>query len=148
MGRVGHGGRGAYVMTPELARAVRAESEATICHWWGVCKATAGKWRRRLGVGQFNGGTRHLWSLWKPVKLPDKTVAFSPGALRTRRLALGLFQRQVATAMGWNTTSAYDQMESGRRRRAAATPEAINVSIASKAWKVPAPSTRLCSRSG
>jgi hypothetical protein len=77
-GRVGHGGRGAYVMTPELARAVRSESEAAICHWWGVCTATAQKWRRRLGVGRMNGGTRHLWSLRKPAKLPDRAVAFSP----------------------------------------------------------------------
>ena len=72
MGRVGRGGRGAYVMTPELARAVRSESEAAVCHWWGVCTATVGLWRRRLGVGQFNGGTRHLWSLWKASELPKR----------------------------------------------------------------------------
>jgi hypothetical protein len=38
--------------------------------------------RLSVGMGRMNGGTRHLWSLWKPAKLPDRTVAFSPKALR------------------------------------------------------------------
>jgi hypothetical protein len=97
---------------------VRNESEAAICYWWGVCTATAQKWRRRLGVGRMNGGTRHLWSLWKPAKLPDRAVEFSPKALRKRRLACGLTLRQVALAMGWNSLNTYGQMESGSRTRA------------------------------
>ena len=118
MGRVGHGGRGAYVMTLELARAVRCESEAAICYWWGVGTATVTAWRRRLGVGRMNGGTRHLYSLWKPSKLPNPAVAFNRQALREHRLALGMTQRDVASAMGWGSRNTYGQLESGRRRRA------------------------------
>jgi DNA-binding Xre family transcriptional regulator len=118
LGRVGHGGRGAYVVTPTLVRAVRAESVAAICHWLGVGTTTVGHWRRALGVDQLNDGTRALYSLWKRSKLPDAAVAFSPAALRRTRLRRGLTQRQVATRMGWRSISAYEQMESGRRRRA------------------------------
>jgi DNA-binding Xre family transcriptional regulator len=117
MGRVGHGGRGAYIITDALARAVRAESAAAISHWLGVSIGTVSKWRRALGVPPFNEGTRRLYSLWKPAKLPDEAVPFSPAALRGMRLARGWTQRQTAERMGWTSVNSYGQMESGRRRR-------------------------------
>jgi DNA-binding XRE family transcriptional regulator len=116
--RVGHGGRGAYAVTPELARAVRSESSAAVAHWWGASSVTVSLWRRALGVEQFNEGTRRLWSLWKEPKLPDTCVTFSKAALRQHRLAGGMTQRQVARAVGWNSVHTYGQMESGGRWRA------------------------------
>jgi DNA-binding Xre family transcriptional regulator len=117
LGRVGHGGKGAYVVTPELARAIRSESAAAICHWLGVGTSTVSKWRRALGVPPFNDGTRKLYSMWKPAKLPDDSVRFSPAALRRLRLARGWTQLETAQRMGWTGVNAYGQMESGRRRR-------------------------------
>lgn len=119
MGRIGHGGKGAYIVTPELAHAVRTESEAAICYWWGVGITTVSKWRRALKVDQFNDGTRRLYSLWKKAKLPDRTVRFRPAALRQARRRCGLTGREVAARMGWTSINSYGQMESGRRRRAA-----------------------------
>jgi DNA-binding XRE family transcriptional regulator len=118
LGRAGHGGKGAYIVTPELARALRVESAAAIRYWWGVGSNTVTHWRRRLGVEQFNEGTLKLYSQWKETKLPDQAIAFSPAALRRFRLRRGLTQRQVATQMGWTSINSYGQMESGRRRRA------------------------------
>jgi len=114
--RVGHGGMGAYPMTDELARAVRSESEAAICHWWGVGSTTVAKWRRKLNVPQFNDGTRRLYSLWKEPKLPSQSLTISKPALRKFRLARGLSQQQVARAMGWNSINSYGQLESGKRQ--------------------------------
>jgi DNA-binding XRE family transcriptional regulator len=116
--RVGHGGKGAYAVTPELARAVRSESSAALMHWWGVGIVTVTHWRKALGVEQFNEGTRRLWSLWKERKLPDHCVTFSKATLREKRLAKGMTQRQVAAAMGWTSHNTYGQMESGGRWRA------------------------------
>jgi DNA-binding XRE family transcriptional regulator len=117
-GRAGHGGKGAYIVTPELAEAIRRESEAAICYWWGVGIMTVCEWRRALGVERFNEGTRRLYSLWKEPKLPNRTVAFSPAALRRLRIERGLTQKEVASKMGWRSINSYGQMELGRRRRA------------------------------
>jgi DNA-binding XRE family transcriptional regulator len=117
LGRVGHGGKGAYVVTPELAGAIRSESAAAICYWFGVSTTTVSKWRRALGVPPFNDGTRKLYSLWKPAKLPDESVRFSPAALRRMRIAHVWTQRQTAQRMGWTSVNSYGQMESGRRRQ-------------------------------
>ena len=117
LGRVGHGGKGAYVVTAELAAAIRNESAAAMCYWFGVGTSTVSKWRRALGVPPFNDGTRQLYSPWKPAKLPDNSVRFSPAALRRMRLARGWTQLQAATRMGWTGVNSYAQMESGRRQR-------------------------------
>src|SRR5436190_660025 len=45
------------VVTGDLERAVRQESTSAVAHWWGVCKWTVSRWRRRLGVPQKNPGT-------------------------------------------------------------------------------------------
>ena len=115
--RVGHGGNGAYVMTPELVRALRTESSAALCYWWGFGIAKVSVWRRRLGIPQFNPGTQALYSAWKPIKLPDHTVEFCPASLRQWRLRQGLTLRSVTTLMHWNSLNSYQQMEAGRRRR-------------------------------
>ncbi len=122
--RVGHGGKGAYVMTAELARAVRHESQAAMQYWWGVGTTTVSQWRKKLGVDQFNEGTRRLWSLWKEPKLPDEALTISKLALRRARLAKGLTQQQLARALGWNSANAYAQLESGDRHRT--TPATLN----------------------
>ena len=54
LGRVGHGGKGAYIVTPKLAKAIQAESMVAMCHWFGISTATVNKWRRALGVASFN----------------------------------------------------------------------------------------------
>lgn len=118
LARIGRGGKGSYIMTPELVRAVRVESSAAICHWWGAGTTTVSQWRRALGVEQFNEGTKKLYSLWKEAKLPDQTVLFSTATLRRLRIDCGFTQRQVAEQMGWSSVNSYGQMESGRRRRA------------------------------
>lgn len=43
-------GRAALILTSELARAVRTESVAAICHWWGVGPTKVWMWRKALGV--------------------------------------------------------------------------------------------------
>jgi hypothetical protein len=46
----------------ELARAIRHESAAALCYWWGVSANTATLWRRAFGVEGWTGteGTRRL----------------------------------------------------------------------------------------
>jgi hypothetical protein len=54
------GGLGLLV-EDELARAVRHESAAAVCHWWGANRAAVRRWRRALGVTRTNNeGTRRL----------------------------------------------------------------------------------------
>src|SRR5699024_1165190 len=43
-------GRASLILTAELARAVRTESVAGICHWWGVRPTKVWMWRKALGV--------------------------------------------------------------------------------------------------
>lgn len=114
--RVGHGGSGAYVMTPELVRALRIESSAALCYWWGFGIAKVSVWRRRLGVERLNPGTQALYSAWKPLKLPMQTVAFDRKRLRQARLDKGLTLKQLASRMGWKNGNSVGQLESGRRK--------------------------------
>jgi hypothetical protein len=45
----------------QLARAVRSESVAAICHWWGVGRSLVHRWRRAMGVSRTNNpGTLRL----------------------------------------------------------------------------------------
>jgi hypothetical protein len=45
----------------ELARAVRAESAAAICYWWGISQGVVHRWRRFLDVTRTNNpGTHRL----------------------------------------------------------------------------------------
>jgi len=54
------GGSG-ILLDEELAWAVRQESAAAICYWWGVSEGVAWRWRKALGVGRTdNPGSRRL----------------------------------------------------------------------------------------
>jgi DNA-binding Xre family transcriptional regulator len=116
--RVGHGGKGAFAVTPELARAIRTESVAAMSHWWGVSISQVPLWRRALRVDRFNQGTRNLWSHWKEPKLPNRAIAISKKALRQRRLANKLTLKAVAMGAGWTSHNTYAQLESGQRLKA------------------------------
>jgi hypothetical protein len=57
----GPGGGSGILLDEELARAVRHESAAAVCHWWGVSEGVVWRWRRVLGVTRTsNEGTRRL----------------------------------------------------------------------------------------
>jgi hypothetical protein len=107
-------GRGLLV-DEELARAVRHESAAAVCHWWGASPSAVQHWRKALGVGRTDAeGSRRLIRravqasldarhadarLWSAEEvallgaLPDAEVARrtgrSPNAVALKRLALG-----------------------------------------------------------
>ncbi len=49
-----------FIVTGDLERAIRAESNLAICYWWGVSELTVTTWRRELGVPRVNEGTRRL----------------------------------------------------------------------------------------
>jgi hypothetical protein len=54
-----HGGGSGLLLNEELARAVRTESAAAVCYWWGVSEGVVWRWRKALGVGLLdNPGTR------------------------------------------------------------------------------------------
>jgi hypothetical protein len=56
-----HGGGSGLLVTEELARAVRTESAAAVCYWWGVTPGVVWRWRKELGVTRTNNeGTRQL----------------------------------------------------------------------------------------
>ncbi|QDU18479.1 hypothetical protein [Urbifossiella limnaea] len=52
----------ALVVYAGLAAAVRRESSAAVCFYWGVTAQTVSKWRKALGVGQMTQGTALLKS--------------------------------------------------------------------------------------
>jgi hypothetical protein len=56
-----------------LAKAVRRESNVAVCHWWGITPQTVTKWRKALGVPQFNEGTTRLWVEGTPDRLSAET---------------------------------------------------------------------------
>ncbi|MGL0786512.1 hypothetical protein [Xanthomonas translucens] len=51
-------GRHSLILTAELARAVRTESVAAICHWWRVSPTKVWQWRQALSVGTTEGSRR------------------------------------------------------------------------------------------
>jgi hypothetical protein len=55
-----HGGGSGLLVDEELARAVRLESEAAVCYWFGVNPSTVWMWRQALGVERYNEGTTRL----------------------------------------------------------------------------------------
>src|SRR5690349_4120338 len=46
------------VLFADLAKAIRRESNQAVAHWWGVTPQTVTIWRKALGVGRANEGTR------------------------------------------------------------------------------------------
>jgi len=54
------GGSGGFIVFGALARAIRAESNQSVAYWFGVTLKIVTNWRRALGVGFTNAGTRKL----------------------------------------------------------------------------------------
>jgi hypothetical protein len=55
------GGGSGLLVDEELARAVRNESAAAICHWWGVSENAVWAWRKALGAERMDSaGSRRL----------------------------------------------------------------------------------------
>src|SRR4051794_26521332 len=50
----------AIALVGKLVDAVREESALAVQYWWGVGPSTVWKWRKALGVGAHNRGTRAL----------------------------------------------------------------------------------------
>jgi hypothetical protein len=48
------------ILTGDLIEAVKRESAAAVCHWWGVGEQTVWRWRKALGVGAITEGTSRL----------------------------------------------------------------------------------------
>jgi hypothetical protein len=54
-------GHPSLLVDEELARAVRSESAAALCHWWGVSEGVVWRWRKALGVTRTsNPGSNRL----------------------------------------------------------------------------------------
>ena len=90
---VGTKGRPLLPVDEELARAIRHESAAALCHWWGVSELLVWKWRRALGVDRLNcegsqrlirGASEQGAARTRGVRLPPEQVE------RRRRTARAL----------------------------------------------------------
>jgi hypothetical protein len=56
-----HGGGSGLLLAGDLVKAVRQESAAAVCHWWGVTPGVVWRWRKGLGVERMaNDGSRRL----------------------------------------------------------------------------------------
>lgn len=53
-------GKKSLILCGDLARAVKRESVEAVSYHWDVCRAVVQKWRKTLGVEEFNEGTRQL----------------------------------------------------------------------------------------
>jgi hypothetical protein len=51
---------GRQIVTEELARAIRTESNLAVCHWWGLSHTTVSLWRRKLNAEKITDGTFEL----------------------------------------------------------------------------------------
>ena len=68
-------GRSAFVLCGDLVKAVKNESSLAIQHWWGVSPSTVHRWRKSMGIDQYNEGTLRLHRDWKPEKISAKDAA-------------------------------------------------------------------------
>jgi hypothetical protein len=51
------------ILTGDLVKAVRRESEIAVAYWWGVTPQTVTVWRKALGVGRATEGSTRLWQM-------------------------------------------------------------------------------------
>lgn len=65
------------VVYGDLERAIRGESNGTVCHWWGITPQTVTKWRKALGVETLNAGTK--------AALSDMITPARKEAMKVRR---------------------------------------------------------------
>jgi hypothetical protein len=61
--RQGKSGSGGFILCGDLLRALECESAPAISHYWGVCRATVGNWRRALELEGRTAGAQRLVSL-------------------------------------------------------------------------------------
>jgi hypothetical protein len=52
--RIGARGGSGLLLAGDLVEAVRRESAAAVCFWWGVSEGVVWRWRRELGVGRMD----------------------------------------------------------------------------------------------
>lgn len=92
----GKGSRGrSIIVSAGLAEAVRRESSQAVAHWWGVSKYTVGLWRRALGVGPSNEGTRRLRHDYfeEPPALAGRRKSVETAGDPARRAKIGAARR-------------------------------------------------------
>src|ERR1041385_1405770 len=116
-------GKKSLILCGDLTWAVKRESVEAVSYQWDVCRAVVQKWRKALGVEEFNEGTRQLraWAdhfgdstVWPGEWNADKTPA--AGFLRDSR-NLGCFDVQP---LPWFSKSAW--AASQRKSRHVASP--------------------------
>ncbi len=71
------------ILCGDLVRAVRDESVAAVAAHWGVGRETVWRWRRALGVNEYNRGTRQLIRDTIPEKVDLARLAEARVASRT-----------------------------------------------------------------
>ena len=72
---VGERGGTAFVLCGDLVRAVRLEANEAVARAWGVHPATVSRWRRILGVEQYNPGTHDLFLAYQGKGLTAEATA-------------------------------------------------------------------------
>jgi hypothetical protein len=87
MGTNGNLGQLSLVLYGDLARAVRAETNAAVCHHWGVSRFSVSKWRKALGVGHTEGTTRWRVAFGKSPEAEKFIKAMATKARDPVRLA-------------------------------------------------------------
>lgn len=60
----------AFILTGDLANAVRVESNQAVCYWWGVTPQTVTVWRKALDLPRATEGTSRLHREWFPENIP------------------------------------------------------------------------------
>jgi len=68
----------AFILCGDLVRAIRRESNAAVCYWWGVTPQTVTVWRKALDVPVATEGTSRLYRL---------TAERMPQSARARAIA-------------------------------------------------------------
>ena len=65
----------AFILTGDLVKAVRRESNQAVCYWWGITGQTVTAWRRALDVPRATEGTRRLHREWFRESIPPENLA-------------------------------------------------------------------------
>src|SRR5262249_52748135 len=76
-------------VTEELARAVRTESAAAVCYWWGVTPGVVWRWRKALGVTH--------WGTEGSKRLHQEVSERGADAIRGRRPSAETIRKRVQT---------------------------------------------------
>lgn len=62
LGRVAANSNRSPIVYAALAKALRKESNAAVCYWWGVTPQTVTRWRKAIGVNKLTEGDKRLIS--------------------------------------------------------------------------------------